>query len=378
MFGRQFNLFKLFGFQVSLDASWIIIAVLVTWSLATGFFPTYYKGLSTTVYWYMGAIGAVGLFLSIIFHEFWHSLVARRFGLPMKGITLFLFGGVAQMSNEPENAKTEFFMAVAGPIASIFLGGVFYLGYLGGKSAAWPTAVQGVIGYLAFINWILAGFNLLPAFPLDGGRMLRSALWKWKGDLRWATRISSQVGSGFGVFLIVLGVMFFLLGDFIGGLWYFVIGLFLKSIAEMSYKQLLVRRNLEGEKVSDFMNKNPIAVSPSLPVKDLVEDYVYKYHFKMYPVVDGQRLAGCVTTRRVKDLAREQWSQRRVGDLVEGCSEGNTIGPDADVIKALQTMNRTGNSRLMVVDEGRLVGIIALKDILNFLNVRMDLEGFED
>jgi Zn-dependent protease len=195
MFGKRITLFKLFGFEVRVDLSWLIIAFLIVWSLAQGFFPYQHKGLSSTTYLWMGIVGALGLFASIVFHELWHSLIARRVGLHMKGITLFVFGGVAEMDEEPPNAKAEFLMAIAGPLSSIVLGFIFYVFYSTFKGL--PVPVEGVVRYLALINWILAGFNLLPAYPLDGGRVLRSALWFWKGDLRWATRIASQSGSAY-------------------------------------------------------------------------------------------------------------------------------------------------------------------------------------
>ncbi len=176
MFGKRLTLFRLFGFAVQVDLSWLLIAVLVTWSLATGFFPQRYPDVSHAGYWLMGALGALGLFASIIFHEFWHSLVARRYGLHIRGITLFVFGGISEMSEEPENPKTEFLMAAAGPISSIVLAMFCYLIYLWGKHGGWAEMLTGVLGYLDFINGLLAAFNLVPAFPLDGGRILRSAL----------------------------------------------------------------------------------------------------------------------------------------------------------------------------------------------------------
>jgi Zn-dependent protease len=189
MFKHRITLFKLLGFEVRVDATWLFIAVLITWFLAVGYFPYKYRGLPSGAYWGMGIASGLGLFLSIVVHEFSHSLVARRYGLQMKGITLFIFGGVAEMGEEPRNAKTEFWMAIAGPITSILIGGVCHLVYRAG-GRAWSTPVAGVIAYLAWINWLLAAFNLIPAFPLDGGRVLRSALWRWKGNLGRSTRIA--------------------------------------------------------------------------------------------------------------------------------------------------------------------------------------------
>jgi Zn-dependent protease len=375
MFGKRINLFKLLGFQVRIDFSWIIIAVLIAWSLSTGLFPFRFEGLSTQTYWIMGIVGAIGLFLSIIVHEFSHSLVARKYGIPMKGITLFIFGGMAEMSDEPPSPKAEFMMAGVGPVSSILIAGIFYAIYSVGVSAGIPRPVNGVIQYLAFINGLLAAFNLIPAFPLDGGRVLRSILWGIKGNLRWATRISSWIGSGFGVLLIVLGVLNFFGGNFIGGMWWFLIGMFLYSAAKMSYQQLLTRRALEGESVRRFMKTDPVTVTPDMTVDRLVEDYVYVFHHKMYPVIsDSDKVDGCVTTRQIKEVPREEWGRKRVKDIAVPCSEDNTIAPDADAIKALSMMNRSGTSRLIVREGDRLAGVVSLKDMLKFLALRVELD----
>jgi Zn-dependent protease/predicted transcriptional regulator len=378
MFGKRITIFKLLGFEVRIDISWVFLACLITWSLAQGFFPYYLKNLSKATYWWMGVAGALGLFISIIFHELCHSLVARRYGLPMKGITLFIFGGVAEMDEEPPSAKVEFLMAIAGPISSILLGFVFYEISILGKRSGWSEPIRGVLSYLGMINLILAGFNLLPAFPLDGGRMLRSFLWNWKHNLRWATRLASQIGSTFGIGMIILGIIYVFLGNFIGGIWWFLIGMFLQSASRMSYQQLSIRKALEGVHVLRFMNSHPVIVPPSISVEQLVEDYFYKYHFKMIPVVENSKLIGCVTTRQVKEIPRQEWSQRRVGDITEQCSPENTISPEADAVKALSTMSRSSKSRLMVVDNGRLIGVIALKDMMKFLSLKLDLENSED
>lgn len=374
MFGRRIRLFKLLGFEVRIDWSWIIIALLIAWSLSKGLFPSYYKNLSTQTYWWMGIIGAAGLFLSIIVHEFSHSLVARKYGVPMKGITLFIFGGVAEMDEEPPSAKVEFMMAIVGPLSSILIALVFYVIYMLGKQGGVAEPIVGVVGYLGWINALLAGFNLLPAFPLDGGRVLRSILWGAKKNLRWATHISSRIGSGFGIFLIILGVVQVFRGNFIGGMWWFLIGMFLQGAAKASYQQLLTRRALEGEPIRRFMKTDPVTVSPALSLDQLVEDYIYKYHFKMFPVVeDTYRILGCVTTKQVKEIPREEWRQKTVGEVAAQCSPDNTIEPQADAMKALSLMNRTGNSRLMVVEGGRLVGIISLKDMLELLSLKVEL-----
>lgn len=374
MFGKSIRLFSLLGFDVKIDWSWIVIAVLIAWSLSTGLFPFEYEGLSLQTYWIMGIVGALGLFLSIILHEFSHSLVARKYGLPMKGITLFIFGGIAEMGEEPPSPKAEFVMAIAGPLASIAVALCFYGVYALG--AGWfARPVAGVIGYLAWINAILAGFNLIPAFPLDGGRVLRSIIWHLKGDLRKATRISSRIGSGFGILLILLGVVHFISGNFVGGLWWFLIGMFLKGAASASYSQLIARSALQGEPLSRFMKKDPVVVPPSVSLQRFVEDYIYRYHYKMFPVVaDGSHLVGCVTTSEVKSVSRDRWPDTKVSEITRRCSLENTIRPDADAVEALATMRRTGRSRLMVVSGDTLVGVIALKDMLRWLSLKMELD----
>lgn len=377
MFGKRVKLFSLFGFAVYIDASWLLIAALVTWSLAVGFFPALYPGLAVGDYWWMAVAGALLLFASVIVHELFHSLVARRYGLPMKGITLFIFGGVAEMSEEPPNAKAEFFMAIAGPIASILIG-FFFFGLAFAVHGAWPVQALAVITYLYTINWILAAFNLIPAFPLDGGRVLRSALWHFKGDLRKATRTASSIGSGFGVALMVLGVLQLFTGYFVAAVWWFIIGWFLRSISQQSYQQVLVKSTLEGEPVRRFMKTEPDTVPPYISVEELVNDHIYRYHHGMFPVVAEEgRLAGCVTTEGVRTVPREEWNRHTVGEISSPCSPANTITPETDASEALALMNRTGNSRLLVVENGKLVAIVTLKDLLGFLARKLELQGEE-
>jgi len=379
MFGKRISLFKISGFELKIDLSWIIIAVLITWSLAEGVFPLHNKSLSKFIYWIMGAAGAIGLFLSVIFHELSHSVVARKFGLPMKGITLFIFGGVAEMDEEPPNPKTEFYMAIAGPLASIFLGlFLLALNYLG-NLWTWNVSVKMVLSYLGTINFILAGFNLIPAFPLDGGRVLRSFLWHRKKNLRSATRIASGIGIGFGTFLIFLGVFLVLAGGMIGGIWWVMIGIFLRNASKMSYQSILVKTALEGEPIQRFMKENPIAVSPSTTIEELVEKYIYKYHFKMYPVMKGSNLSGCVNLEDIKTVPRSDWKENTVDKLMKPCTNDNTIKITDNSVKAISVMSRTGNATLLVVDKkGNLAGMITLKDLLKFLSIKLNLGEMEE
>lgn len=374
MFGRSFPLFRIFGFSVKADLSWLLIAGLVTWSLA-GVFSRTYPQLEPAAWWWMGALGALGLFLSIVVHELAHSLVARRFGMEMRGITLFLFGGVAEMNEEPPSPKAEFFMAAVGPLTSLALAGAAYLAIAAAGSNGWMASAAGVLGYLAAINVVLALFNLVPAFPLDGGRMARSVLWALRGNLRWATRVTSAIGSAFGVLLMIYGGYRFIMQDYVGGMWMFLIGMFLRKAAEQSYQQLLVRRLLEGEPVAQLMQTQVHAVPPQATVRELVDDYIYRYHHKMLPVVDQGRLLGCVTTRDVAKLPREQWDASTVQQVAEACSAENTIRPDADAMDALQKMSRNGTSRLIVTDNGHIQGILSLKDVMRHVALKMEVEA---
>ena len=374
MFGRRITLFKLFGFEVRLDASWILIAVLVTWSLAAAMFPAEYPGLTPQAYWLMGIVGALGFFGSIVIHELCHSLVANHHKLPMRGITLFIFGGVAEMGGEPQSPKVEFLMAIAGPIASIVLGLVFYLAAAATRGGR--PEVVGVFAYLAWINLILAGFNLIPAFPLDGGRVLRAALWSWKGNLTRATAIASRIGAGFGFLLMAYAIYQLFYGYVISAIWSFLIGAFLRGASQMSYEQVVVRQVLGGEPVSRFMRPHPVTVGPEISIRELVEEYFYRYDFKVYPVVgESEDLIGCVTTADVKAIPKEEWDRHRVSEIAKPCSEANIIGPETDAMQVLSRIRGTAASGLLVAERNHLVGMISARDILNYLAAKMELEG---
>jgi Zn-dependent protease len=375
VFGKRFTLFKIFGFAIRVDMSWLVILTLVVWSLAASEFPEEHPGQSWGTYLLMGLVGALGLFGSVVIHELCHSLVARRYGLRMEGITLFIFGGVAEMSEEPPNPKTELLMAIAGPISSLVLGAAsVFAAYLVAVSGGWRGAFV-TLRWIGIVNIVLAVANLIPGYPLDGGRVLRSILWHVTGRLRWATRIASYVGEGFGLFLVGTGLVILLWGNPVGGMWNILIGWFLWSAAKQGYQQVLVRQALAGEPVQRLMSAEPVTVPPTISLEQLVSDYVYRFHYKMFPVVEDGRLAGCITTREVRDVPRTEWASRTVGEVARGCEAGNTIAAGADALAALSQMSRTGASRLMVVDGQRLVGIVSLKDLMGLLARKMELEG---
>jgi Zn-dependent protease len=373
---RGFHLFTLFGFEVKLDLSWLLLALLISWSLGAGWFPARYPELSNHAYAWMGIAVAVGVFFSIVFHEFSHSVVARYYGMPIRGITLFIFGGVAEMESEPPNPKAEFLMAIAGPIASFLLAALLWAATSLAEGAAWPQPVAGVLSTLAVINFTVAVFNLAPAFPLDGGRVLRAALWHWRRNLQEATFISSRIGRGFGTALMILGVIAVVGGNLIGGMWWFLIGIFVRGAASSSYQQLVLKDMVEGQPVRRFMRSEPVTVAPSVSIADWVEDYVYRHHYKMYPVVDGSRLLGCITIDSLQGLRREDWSTTQVADVMEHRSESNTVDAGTDTMALLTTILKpAGRSRFMVVEDDRLVGIIALKDLLELISLKLEIES---
>ena len=369
--GRRIKLFKLLGFQVQIEWTWLFLAAWMTWSLASDVFPASIRGLESSSYWWMGSAGALGLFASIVFHELWHSLVARHYGIAIEGITLFIFGGVAELKEEPPSAKTEFLMALAGPASSALLG----VAILGAREvirmASGGAEIAAVLRYLASINLSLAAFNLLPAFPLDGGRMLRAAVWRWRRDLRWATQLAAWIGTLLGNLLLAVGTILLFLGSLVNGVWMIVVGLYLRSVSRQSYRQLSIRLALAGERVERFLIPDPVTVPPDLPLAELLEEYVYKHHQKTFPVVDGLRLVGCVHARALETVPQSQWTQRRVIDLTQTCDTEDIIPGGVDAMQALTQMSRAGRGRLMVVDGERLVGIITLQDLLEFLALRL-------
>ncbi|MDX5365430.1 MAG: site-2 protease family protein [Alphaproteobacteria bacterium] len=373
MFGAQVKLFRLAGFDVNLDLSWVFIALLISWTLATGYFPELYPGLESATYWSMGVVGAAGLFLSIVLHELSHSVVARRYGIPISGITLFIFGGVAQMEREPPTARAEFMMAIAGPLASLGLSLFFYIFAALAVIAAAGTPVSGVLTYLALINLIVAVFNMVPAFPLDGGRVYRAWLWGRMGDMVAATRRAALAGQIFGLILIGLGMASLISGHIVGGLWWGLIGLFLHSASRNAITGLEAQKLLEHESVARVMTADPVTVPADTSLREFVERYVYGSFHETFPVMDGSLLAGSIGVADLRGMGRDEWDRFHVRDLMHPLSALNTIGPAEKTETALRKMREGGYSRLLVVDKGELKGIVALRDIMRLLSLKRDL-----
>lgn len=381
MFGTRWRILRLRGIPISVDASWLIILALVTLTMANrfplllhGYFPETSTALPPYAYWIMGLITALAFFVCILLHEMGHAIVARARGMSIRGITLFLFGGVAEIGDEPPSAGTEFLMAIAGPVVSVLLAIVFgILTYAGYQAGWWPPVVI-VLGYLAFINALVLAFNLIPAFPLDGGRVLRSILWGVTGNLRRSTYWASLAGQAFAWILIAWGVFQFFSSNWLGGIWTGLIGLFLSQAARSGYQQVLLRQALSGEPVRRFMNPEPVVVTPSLDLRHWVEDFVYRYHRKAFPVASNGHLEGFVSTSALAQYPRAEWDLHTVSEVMQHDLGPVTIAPEADALQALGKMQRTGSSRLLVTEGDHLLGIVSLKDLMRFLNTKMALE----
>jgi Zn-dependent protease/CBS domain-containing protein len=377
MFSNRWRLFRAFGIPIYIDASWLIILLLLTWTL-THLYSSEQLALTPAAYWLMSLATVLTFFACIILHELGHALVAQRSGMPVRGITLFLFGGVAELEGEPPSARKEFWMAIAGPIVSLVLAAGFFAAFAISRVLAWPGALQVFLGYLGWINAAVLIFNMVPAFPLDGGRVLRSILWATTGSLNKATRWASWTGQGFAWVLIGLGLVSLIGGNLLGGIWLGLIGLFLNGAARSSYQAVLVRQALRGESIARFMNPNPITVSPDLHLRSWVEEFVYVHHHKSYPVLDGGRLIGVVTTRMLSEFPRDQWDFHTVGEVMKQDIGKLCIPPHTDALEAFERIQKTGSSRLFVTEGDHLVGIISLKDLVRFLQLKLELEGEED
>lgn len=353
---------RLLGIVVQVHVTWFLAVWAIAWSLARGMFPERIPGLPEQIYWTMGFAGALLLFVSVLVHELGHALVARYFRIPTRSITLFLFGGVAQMVREPERPSHELWVALAGPATSLVLAGIF-------RSAA------ALMGYLSWVNLLLAGFNLLPAFPLDGGRVLRALLW-WLLDLERATRIATLMGHATAAAFIILGVLAAFTGRPVDGLWLILVGWFLDQAAGASYQQMLLRHALRGVRVRDIMTPDPVTLDTELTLEEAVAQYFLPRKHGGYPVVYGERLLGILTLHDLKQVPREKWPTTRVREAMTPIARAHTMRPEAPAYEALARMTQAGVGRLLVLDgAGELVGILTRSDLLQVIRLRQDDAG---
>ena len=362
------------GIPISVNYTWFIVFFLVTWTLAQSYFPKVLAGYPPVLIWLISVISALLLFITLLAHELSHSVVAIRNKLPIQGITLFIFGGVAHMTKEPQDPKTEFKMAIAGPLCSFALSFIFYVLTQLLYNLKFSMAIIAVTDYISFINMAVGIFNLIPGYPLDGGRILRSALWALFGDIRKATAIASTFGRIFAYMLMGLGFLYLFYGLTLSGIWLILIGFFVQEAANAGYQQVLIKRDLGGMKIKDIMSKNVIFVSGDISLLSLVDDYFFKYRFTSFPVLtqDGA-VEGLITIHAVKDVPRQLWHSTKVKDAMIHLRKDLLIHQNIDAYEALPRMASNGVGRLIVTQDHKLIGIISQRDIIRLFEVKEDL-----
>jgi Zn-dependent protease len=357
---------RVWGIPVQVHVSWLVIFGLIAWSLSIGYFPRVLPDLPLLTHWVSGFVAALLLFVSVLFHELSHSVVARRHGLHVAAITLHIFGGVSELEEEPASPGQEFTMAIVGPLTS------FAIAALAAVAARWAEPVPvlaAILAYLAVVNTAVGAFNLVPGFPLDGGRVLRAALWRARGDLGWATRMAGRAGAVTALGLMGIGILRSFTGDFLGGLWLVLIGLFLRQAAQASAHESQVRRALEGLAVRDVMTREVVQLAPDLSVARAVDEFFWRYHVSSFPIVADGRPTGILSMRNLGQIPRERWATTTVTQAMERIADPLMAAPADGLWEAFQKLARNGLGRLAVVDGGRLVGYLSAKDVMHVLAV---------
>ncbi|HEK86079.1 MAG: M50 family metallopeptidase [Candidatus Saccharicenans sp.] len=358
------------GIDLKVDSSWIIIFLLFVFSLALFYFPQSFKTANRLLYWVLAIFTSLLVFASVLFHELAHSLIAKRQGEKVEDITLFILGGVARITEEPEKPQKEFYMALVGPLSSFFLAIIFVL--LALLTVRVSPALRVSFVYLAYINAVLGAFNLLPGFPMDGGRVLRAIIWKVTGDLKKATRIASSVGQFIAFLMIFVGIFMFFKGN-IGGLWLVLIGWFVHSASVQGYSQVLLKESLQGLKASDLMSRDFVTIEPDLSVDALVHDYVLKKRERVFLVKKGEEFIGLVCLEDIKKFPRERWPELKVADIMTPKEKIISVSTEATGDQILSSLASFEVNQLPVLDSGQVVGLIYRNDLLKTLQLRIEL-----
>lgn len=371
--GGAFNLGKIFGIQFRLHYTWFIIFALITGSLSWQYFPFAYPGWNLWTYWVSGIFASLLFFASIVAHELAHSLVGRANGIPVKSITLFIFGGVAHMTREATRHGDEFKMAAAGPASSLVIGGLFYLLHWLIQGISEP--VDAMVLWLATVNVLVAVFNLIPGFPLDGGRVFRSILWRFSGDYGRSTRIATRVGRGVGYLFILGGILmiFLLPGQWFSGLWLVFIGWFLSNTASASYHQVQLQGALQGLSVSEVMTSDCPVVAASVTIARLVRDYIFASGHRCFLVTDEGELEGILTLGNIKTVPQSDWEITQVRNIMTPVEKLKIAAPDQDALTVLEQMDENDINQMPVVGEGRVIGLITRDDVIRLLRTRVRL-----
>ncbi|WP_147108297.1 site-2 protease family protein [Tateyamaria sp. syn59] len=369
MFANARTIVTLFGFNIRIDPSWILIAALITWSLATYSFPAAVPGLSQWTYAGLAVVGAGLFFASLLGHELAHGLAAKRFGVQTRSITLFLFGGVAELAREPSKALHEFWIALAGPVMSLVLAAFFaLLAALVGATVG-EGAMVAVLHYLALVNVVLAVFNLLPAFPLDGGRILRAWLWWRGGDMLSATETAANTGRILAYGLMGLGLLGLFQGMIVGGFWQILIGLFILGAANTSVESQRIRALMGHRPVQSLMSAPAVTTAPEMTLAALVNRVMLAQRVSFVPVVEDGRVLGHMDTDVLQSIDRENWASTTVGDVYVKVSNSVCIVPDMPVLELFEKIAETGHRKFMVVERGHLMGVVSLSDLTRQLGL---------
>jgi Zn-dependent protease/predicted transcriptional regulator len=373
MSGGGIPIGRLFGISLRLHYSWFFIFALITWALTAQYFPTTYPTWSLAMKIGAGLVTSILFFGSVLLHEIYHSLVALHQGLQIKSITLFFLGGVSEISGEPKTAGDEFRMAGVGPGSSLVLGGIF-LGIffaLRGTNTLPAQFGAAVTFYLGYINLALGVFNLIPGFPLDGGRVLRSIIWWRTQNLQNATRIASTVGRGIGFLFIFGGIYLVFTGNFFNGIWLALIGWFLESAAVGSYRQLLLQDMLKRHIAADIMTRECVTVSPDITVEKLANENIIAGKQRCFPVAEGDHLEGLVTLDNVRKIPREKWSTTDVGKIMVTLDHLKSVNPNDDLYSVFKLMTESDINQVPVVYNNDIVGMIGRDNLLNYINNQM-------
>lgn len=361
---------RILGIRIGLDYSWFVIFALLTWMLAKSYYPGEFKDWPRLLYWCMGAVTAMMLFVSVLLHELGHSVVALRYKIPVRSITLFLFGGVAQIGAESPSATAEFLIAIAGPLVSMVLA-IFFI-------AVQPLFVGmeplvGLAKYLAYINLALVLFNLIPGYPLDGGRVFRAIVWWITGSMRRATLIAANVGRFFAFLLIFIGIWQMFTGNFANGVWIAFIGWFLDNAATSQVQQMMFQGLLAGHKVSQAMSTDCAAVSADLTLQELVDEHVLTSGQRSFLVKRGDDTVGLMTLHRLKEVPRSEWVRTSAAQVMLPLEQLKRIGPDTELSAALQEMDRDGVNQLPVTQDHHVIGMLSREDVITFLSTIREL-----
>jgi Zn-dependent protease/CBS domain-containing protein len=358
---------KIFGFTIRVDFSWFIVFFLILWTFTIGVFPTSVPGLDHLTYFAMGISATLLFFASLLLHELSHSFVARAKGIPVDGITLFIFGGIAHTRAEAERPRDEFAIAGAGPLCSLALAALIgVLLYAAARAGLGPEFIV-VLRQLMVLNVAIAVFNLLPGFPLDGGRLFRAVLWRATGDLTRATRIATAAGSILGLSLIGFGLWRAFTGSTVGGLWLVFVGWFLHNAAVSSYQQHVLQEVLGGARAEQIMTRTPETVPPTATLQQLMNDYFLRRRFTAYPVASNGTPLGVITLQQLREIPTQEWQSRSVGDTMTAVTRDNIVHPSDSVLRVLDGLKATPARRVLVLRGNDLVGIITPGDVTSWL-----------